>query len=653
MSKEQKTPLVLVEKEFIYVISSCFLPKVKDLNITFKDFSNFITNQKELKVMSNYNAIYIITEEDFITLSNYVEELTYTPNFSIVLIAANKLLQDFVSHSISRDISLVIPILPLPLVLSGIISSMENSIKIQYNLGQTIIEQKYKIQELLHIGEILSQEKDLDKLLSLILYQMRQLVYADSGSIYIIERNKETPEPTHIRFKISSLHLSERNEFLLPIDNTSIAGYVALTGKHLKIDDVYTLDSNTPFQFNYDYDKKYKYKTKSMLVIPLKNIQNKVIGVIQLLNKQNFKKATSKEANNNKDANIIPFSNQDLELINFIAGSAAISIENNLLLQDIRNLFEGFVTASVTAIEQRDPSTSGHSFRVAKLTVSLAEAVDRLQETEYANVKFSKEQIQEIRYASLLHDFGKVGVREQVLVKPKKLYQSNIDNIFLRYHLLKKQIEETYLNKKIKLYESKNFTDKDFKILDAWKKQELHKVENLYQDILKFNEPHILPDNITHSLSGAKDYTIMLDDNLSIPFLKENEILDLSIKKGSLNLEERKEIESHVVYTYNFLKQIPWTDNLKYIPKIAQDHHEKLNGSGYPLGIKEKDIFIQTRMMTISDIFDALTARDRPYKKEISKEKALDILKYEVTSGNLDSTLFDIFVKLKIYDQVA
>src|SRR5205807_1060598 len=414
-----------------------------------------------------------------------------------------------------------------------------------------------EIGELTRIGVALGTERDVKSLLDLILTQARRITSSDAGSLYLVETGDQGQK--RLRFRLAQTYSKPEApfiEFTIPVDRSSLAGYTAVTGEPLVIDDAYFLPPDVEYSINRSFDERYGYRTKSMLVIPMKDHKEDVIGVLQLINrKRNPEAVLATPAD--VDGQVVPYSKRTVELVTALAGQAAVAIENSRLYEDIERLFEGFVKAAVLAIEQRDPTTFGHSGRVADYTVRLAEVVDRAPDGPYRLIKFTPEQLKEIRYAGLLHDFGKVGVREQVLVKAKKLY------------------------------------------------------------------PH------------------------QLPLLSEEEVRYLTIPKGSLDEQERLEIESHVTHTYNFLQRIPWTRELQQIPLIAYGHHEKMDGHGYPRRVTGDAIPIQTRMMTISDIYDALTAADRPYKSAVAPARALDIMDEEVRAGQLDGQLFQLFVDAK------
>ncbi|HMZ63967.1 MAG TPA: GAF domain-containing protein [Leptospiraceae bacterium] len=507
------------------------------------------------------------------------------------------------------------------------------------------------ISKLTRIGVSLSNEKDFTKLLRDILYSAREISVADSGSLYLIDKD-EKGNPKNLRFKISAMDLNS-SEFILPINKQSIAGYVAFTGKVLNLPDVYNLPKDVEYSFNRDFDKAKNYHSKSMLVVPMKNYLGEVIGVIQLINrKKNFNSKLSVEQMRGND--VMPFDKYSEELVMSVAGQAAVAIQNNNLIQDIEALFEGFVTASVSAIEARDPTTSGHSFRVALLTVGLAETVDRISVGKFSNIKFTNEQLKEIRYASLLHDFGKVGVREKVLVKSKKLEPYELDLIKWRFHYMVKDLQERFTARKLD-YVRKNgntgFLEFE-KALEMEYAIEKKKLDDMLQVIITSNEPTILEQSNSQVLEDISKMNFSFLDGSERPVLTSAELNYLSIRKGSLDFEERKEIESHVEHTFQFLSKIPWTSGLKMVPSIAHAHHEKLNGEGYPRGLIANDIPIQSKMMTIADIFDALTDKDRPYKKAVPLERALDILKMEVKDHHVDGDLLNIFIESRVFERL-
>jgi HD-GYP domain-containing protein (c-di-GMP phosphodiesterase class II) len=503
------------------------------------------------------------------------------------------------------------------------------------------------------IGVALSTERNTDSLLELILSKSREITSADAGSLYLVE--EESSGGKHLVFKLTqndSISVPFR-QFTLPIDTRSIAGYAAATGEILNIKDAYRI-RNLPFLLNRDFDQMFGYRTKSMMVIPMKNQKDEVIGVLQLINSKLHPgvKLTSPKIVGEE---VGPFSPQSQDLAASLASQAAVALENNLLYRDIEKLLEGFVRASVTAIESRDPTTFGHSERVAKLTVALAEAVDRADSGPYKDIHFTREDIREIRYASILHDFGKVGVREEVLVKAKKLYPSQLELVKKRFQYIRKSLELEAYRKKLEhvLRNGNKEYEECFALIDREQSRERENLNEFLQHIIEANEPTVLPEKISKNLVEVAGWNFDDPAGPTEPLLNPEELQLLSISKGSLNAEERMQIESHVIHSYRFLNQIPWTKELMRVPEIARAHHEKLDGSGYPYHMTAQDIPFQSKMMTISDVFDALTACDRPYKHAVPAEEALHIIGEEVKSQLIDRTLFELFVEAKIYQLTA
>lgn len=511
------------------------------------------------------------------------------------------------------------------------------------------------LHELTRIGVALSTERDLLTLLEMILTQARQLSVADAGSLYLVERSDDD-KPTQLRFKLAANHTLPNlpfKESVIPIDHSSIAGYVAATGEPLIIPDVYLLPDDVSYKMNRSFDEKVGYRTKSMLVLPMRSHRDEITGVVQLINrKRNAETVLSLPSI--VDREVLPFDARAVSLVTALASQAAVAIENARLYEDIERLFEGFVTAAVTAIESRDPTTSGHSSRVATLTCGLAEAIDRGGVGTYRDVTFSREQLRELRYAGLLHDFGKVGVREQVLVKQKKLYPSDLAIIKHRFQWLLQRADLEYERERAE-YLFNFGMDRYTQVLaelDGMRQTKRQELQRYLDSIVQANEPTILPEGKFDELEAINARTFLDFDGVEKPLLSDDELRYLMINKGNLDPRERREIESHVTHTYRFLEQIPWTRELRHIPSIAYGHHEKLNAKGYPRQIAAAAIPVQTRMMTISDIYDALTATDRPYKRAVPLERALDILKDEAKEGAIDNELLTAFIDAKVFGLV-
>ena len=519
-------------------------------------------------------------------------------------------------------------------------------------LERQLSERTRELQEVSEVGIALSTVRDHGVLLTMILTKARELSRADAGSLYLLDEIEG--EGRVLRWKLAqndSLDVSFE-EKVLPITRRSLAGYVAMTGETLVIDDAYNLPSDVEYTINRSFDEENGYLTKSLLVIPMTNHVGDIIGVLQLINRKRVG-APSPLTAATVPAEVVPFDQETVELMRSLSGQAAVAVENNLLYESIERLFEGFVTAAVTAIEQRDPTTSGHSFRVADLTVELAKVIDRVDEGQYRDVHFTIDQVRELRYASLLHDFGKVGVREQVLIKEKKLYPMQLETIRGRFEFVMRSVENAAMKKKLD-YLLKNGRDGFEEFSDRLDRESMEEIARLQKDfavIAQSNEPTVLPEGDFEYLQllATRDYQDIRGEKRLL--LNPEEAKILSIRKGNLDALERGEIESHVTHTFRFLQKIPWTKDLRSVPDIAYAHHEKLNGRGYPRKLSATEIPMQSRMMTVSDIYDALTANDRPYKRAVSTERALDILKMEVNDGLLDPSLVNVFVEAKVYQR--
>lgn len=510
-----------------------------------------------------------------------------------------------------------------------------------------------EVTDLTETGIRLLTERERDVLLELILSQARRLTGADAGSLYLVESIASGPA----RLVFSLTQNESRPDirlasFTLPLDSTSLAGHAASTGEPLAIDDVYRLPASAPYSFNPAVDASSGYRTKSMLVIPMPNQSGAIIGVLQLINRKPpecrvFRDPTDVEAM------ALPFDERTVGLARALAGQAAVSIENAQLHDSIERLFEGFVRASVAAIEQRDPATSGHSERVAVMTCALAEAADRETCGRFADFRMGRRDQRALRYAALLHDVGKIGVREQVLVKARKLYPSQLEVIELRHALLRKAAEWRYQRELNRfLYErGREGFDETERALRAQMGSALERLDAGLALIRRANEPTVLPADANVGLDTLVDAEFDGPDGLPMALLTPAEADALRVRQGSLGEDEWAEIRNHAVWTWEFLNRIPWTPDLGDVPVIARGHHEKLDGSGYPNGVAGDEIPLLTRMMTIADIYDALTAADRPYKRAIPPSAAIDILQDEAREGRLDADLVRLFIDARIHER--
>ncbi len=534
-----------------------------------------------------------------------------------------------------------------------------------------LIDAQRDQEDLINIGRSLSGEKDMEKLLRLILYLSKKITGADGGSIYLVEDDGNGTK--RLRFKYSHTFSREipLEEFVMDMNNKSISGYVAVTGEVLNIPDAYRLDTFAPYSFNPYFDRQHNYISRSMLVVPMRNHIDQIIGVIQLINsKEDFsgmKKYENEafeiklESESDFDRYVVTFDERYNSLLEAIAGQAAIAIENNSLINQIQKQFEEFVKASVTAIESRDPATSGHSFRVALICKEMAIAVNSIENGYLGKFRFSETDIKELEFAALLHDFGKVYIDLNIFKKAKKLYPKDLENLKLRLDYLYRYIELAYYTKEMEsIQEGLKYNkslDENISAINEEKNAKLVRITEIKEELIKLNEPtvtNIDPDSV---LSSILDEIINIEctdiSGNRLDILTELDKVNLRIKRGSLNEQERVEIESHVIETYKFVSKIPWPPEYKNIPEIALRHHEKIDGTGYPYKLNGREsTSLQSRMMAIADIYDALTAQDRPYKKSVPLDKVLIILKEEAGNNKLDSDLVNLFIDNKIYEKI-
>jgi HD-GYP domain-containing protein (c-di-GMP phosphodiesterase class II) len=407
-----------------------------------------------------------------------------------------------------------------------------------------------------------------------------------------------------------------------------IAGHVARTGEPLIVNDV----QRDP-RFFRQVDRVSGFMTRNMVCVPV-TAHGRLLGVLQAINR--------------KDGAL--FDKDDLDNFVALGHQVGIAIENANLYEEIHLLFEGFISASVQAIESRDPTTSGHSQRVATLSCQLAGAVTHTTRGRYAGVRFTPEQLKELRYAAVLHDFGKVGVREHILLKARKLYPAQQELIKARFDFIKKSIEADMLREKVDIYESGTAKRRSvvFRRLEKQLAQRTKDVDQAFSFILKCNQARAQAAQDVERLKTIARFEYGSYDGPK-PFLTADEVAALAVLRGNLTQLERQEIERHVIYTFEFLSKIPWTRALKDVPGIAWSHHEKLDGTGYPRGLSRDQIPLQARIMTICDIYDALTASDRPYKTAVSPATALNYLQSQSREGKLDRDLLRIFTEERIY----
>lgn len=506
-----------------------------------------------------------------------------------------------------------------------------------------------QFRELNRIGIALSAERDIARLQAFILTTMRQLTYADGASLWLKTDEDGAPKLFLASSQNHSLDKNTYQAFKVPVDDKTVVGYTVSMGSSQIYDDAYNPPPGKPVGGK-RFDSQFGYHTKSMLTVPMRNYNGEVAGAVQLINaKRRFE---TKLTADNVDTEVVSFRPDDLEMIESIASQAAVALDNKNLLESIQALFDGFVQASVTAIEQRDPSTAGHSGRVEGLTTRLARAVTEIATGKYRDVALTDDQFKELRYACLLHDFGKVGVREHILIKAKKLIPGQLEVIQARFEFIERSVQVRYATEKLEAMKSGQ-NGSAIEAIDRRLEADLAQLRQWVESIAVANEPTVMPEDKASTLEFLSQQTYLDMSGSAHPMLEPQEFRFLSIRKGTLDPQERLEMESHVTHSFHFLTKIPWTPVMKGIPEIAYGHHEKMDGSGYPRGLTGDRIPLQARMMTISDIYDALTAQDRPYKKAVPTSTALDILHEESDQGKLDRDLLEIFIAKKIYQPAA
>lgn len=464
---------------------------------------------------------------------------------------------------------------------------------------------------------------NLPKLLNTILNSFIDLCGCDGGSIYTVEVGPEGEKSLVFAAMVTrSMKLQSVPDHLrhlsFKFDDSSLVGRTATQRGSFRVSYAEQLKDKVASS---KVDSILRYVTRNILSAPLVTPRGDLVGVVQLLNKNPYGEFRDPE-----------FDERDERLFSIVAGQAALAIENSWLLEEQERLLEGFVDACVTAIEARDPTTSGHSKRVAEYSVALTEAVSRTRSGPLRDVKFSAEQVREVRFAAMLHDIGKISVKEAVLMKEKKLFPWELDVIRMRLKLMRSNL---------KLHAQVTGTSHQ---------EQLEKLEMAWRVIAEANEPTVLPAEVGSVLHELQRIEVMTDDGEKLAALTREEGFKLAILKGSLTSDERHEIERHVTHTFEILKRVPWSRTLEHVPHIAYRHHEKLDGTGYPCKVKAPDIPIQSRLLAICDIYDALTADDRPYKRALPVDKALDILQMEVGKSKLDPNLFQVFLDARVYE---
>ncbi|MGV8059677.1 MAG: HD domain-containing phosphohydrolase [Smithellaceae bacterium] len=498
--------------------------------------------------------------------------------------------------------------------------------------------QHAQIKRLTEIGTALSAEKNLDRLLEMIVDEARKFTNADAGTLYIM-----SDDETELLFaivqndtldkrmggtggKITWLPVKLKNSDGSP-NHANVSTHVAISGEAVNISDVYNAAG-----FNFEGTKKFDlntgYRSQSMLVVPLRNHENDIIGVLQLLNA--LDPATGK---------VMDFSSECQEMVLSLASQAAVSLSNSRLIHDLENLLESFIKTIATAIDEKSPYTGGHVRRVAELTMTMAQKINSINYGKFAGIEFSEEQLRELRLAAWLHDVGKITTPEYVIDKATKL-----EAVHDRIHDVKTRME---LIKKDSL--SKTNKDAHAGRIAA----QIKALDDDYQFLVDANigSEFLSDDKIARIKEIAKRK--WTDDGQPHPLLSDEEVYNLCIRRGTLTDEQRNIINNHVLITHKMLSQLPFPKKMRHVAAYAAAHHEKIDGTGYPLGLKGDQLSLQSRIIAIADVFEALTAKDRPYKKGKSLAEALKIMESMAKDNHIDADLYGLFVKEKVYEEYA
>ena len=494
-----------------------------------------------------------------------------------------------------------------------------------------------RLEELNAVGVALSSEGSINRLLEGILIAAKRITNADAGTLYMVE-----PERRELRFEImrtDSLGIAmggttgEAIPFY-PIhlvgkdgkpNNSMVVAYVVLHDKTVNISDAYT-EEGFDFSGTKNFDKKTGYRSKSFLAVPMKNHENEIIGVLQLINAQD-----------RESGEVVAFSDADQHLLESLASQAAIALTNRRLIQQLEDLFESFVNLINTAIDDKSPYTGGHCERVPVLTMMLAEAVNRTRQGPLARFTMSDKDRHELKLAGLLHDCGKITTPVHVVDKATKL-----QTLFDRIHLVDTRFEVLKRDAEIAMLRGESSEDEC-----AARIRQLDDDREFLRRCNTGGERMAEADQ--ERVRRIATYVWRNVDGEQADFLSEDEVENLTIPAGTLTAAEREIINHHIVVTIKMLESLPWPKHLRNVPEYAGGHHERMDGKGYPRGLTRDQMSVQARVMGIADIFEALTARDRPYKKGKTLTESLDILGKFRMNGHIDPDLFDVFVREKVY----
>ena len=496
-----------------------------------------------------------------------------------------------------------------------------------------------RLEQLNAIGASLSAERDIDRLLEAILTAAKTITRADGGTLYRVAAD-DTLRFEIVRTSSLKYYLGGTTGTPVPFypiqlhkdgkpNHNMVAAYAALTGKTVNIADAYTADG-FDFTGTRNFDKKTGYRSKSFLTVPMANHENEIIGVLQLIN-----------ALDPKTGEIVAFSASDQRLAESLASQAAIALTNRMLIIQLEQLFESFINLINSAIDEKSPYTGGHCQRVPVLTMLLAEAVNETRAGPLSDFSMSEKDRYELKIAGLLHDCGKVTTPVHVVDKATKL-EAIYDRIHLidtRFEVLKRDLELELAKKKIdakQLHDRLRGLEDDRRFLHAC---------NIGGERMR--------DEDVERVQRIGQYRWRDVSGHEADFLTDDEVKNLTIRAGTLTGDERQIINHHIVATIKMLEALPWPKHLTKVPEYAGGHHERMDGKGYPKGLSREQMSVQARCMGIADIFEALTAKDRPYKKGKTLSESLEILGRMRLNNHVDPDLFDIFVRRKVYRRYA
>jgi HD-GYP domain-containing protein (c-di-GMP phosphodiesterase class II) len=491
-----------------------------------------------------------------------------------------------------------------------------------------------QVRRLIRIGTALSAERNIERLFEMIVEEAREFTCADGGTLYIMSDDETElqfaiaqTETLNVRMGGTGGKITWKPVRLLDAEgrpnHANVSAHVALTGETVNIPDV--LDTEGfDFQGTRNFDAQTGYRSKSMLVVPMKNHENDIIGVLQLLNAR---------SEDHKD--VIPFSLECQEMTESLASQAAVALSNRRLIHDLEDLMESFIRAIATAIDEKSPYTGGHVRRVAELSMDVARKINEKREGTYADVHFSDDQLKELHIAAWLHDVGKITTPEFVVDKATKL-----ETIIDRIELLKLRFELYALQTRLRKMEgdvsTESETTKRTDDSDAILKNELR----FLTDVNLGNQR--MSDEMIEKVRAISERTMELDGKQET-LLSSDEVENLNIRQGTLSTKEREIIQNHALMTYRILSELPFPKKLKHVPEFASAHHEALSGKGYPRGLKSDQISLQSRILALADVFEALTAKDRPYKKGKTLSETMHVLDMMVKDGHIDPDLFALF----------